>query len=629
LTILLSLLHASAVAHAVSVFPAGQDALLSRMLGEDLPRTCQWTGASVTAQAARATYLCGDGPPLVLELFNADAQVKAAASTERFLLRPGVGFPPPLLAAIAASVRRHEAQWPASGSRIGDSQGQFRVLAAVGALCCLAVALFLVGWRKRKIAMPPVAREPCKPVSPLAILAALGAVSFLVVAATHMHFQAEDYRFMLRAARDPWEADDSLGVLSTSTLYYVGAQLGHAKWFYATCNLAVLTAIGTAVALLLRRVGRSPSEAVLAAALAMVGPGAFELVTWAAGFQQLAVTAIVLAVLLGVDTAARTSTEAPAALRAARILLPLALTGIATLVKLAVCVVIPILSWVWCRLVVHRPTASLRWHAFHLAFFGVIIGAFYLGNLPTTGGDIGKAGVSNLALNVRSGASMIAPWLLLLGMGVVAAVAVGAAWRWARRRHADADASPSTVQAHHGRNAALVGSAAILSAVGLSPFLFMTKYAMPQYYLFLMYIPLAAIAAALMTRSCPRSRAGGWVAAVLVVPVILPWGELSRAIAPSQRSQSEARVEEIRTLLTAGPRPRSVVLEAACPTEKATEAARVSLTQVLLEMGQARGVQWATGWTDLEMSAMQTGKAAEVRLFYCHEIVPNFYRAMR
>lgn len=96
------------------IIPPGREERLADMLGRGvaLPGGCAWAGARVDHDHVTSRYKC-DGVPaeVSVDLVHPRAGAGAAAHTKQFALRPGPGFPPALLDALADRVREREATW--------------------------------------------------------------------------------------------------------------------------------------------------------------------------------------------------------------------------------------------------------------------------------------------------------------------------------------------------------------------------------------------------------------------------------------------------------------------------------------------------------------------------------------
>ncbi len=94
------------------VVPPGQEALVTRMLGEGRDIAgCRFDSAALERTHVRATYACADGATATVELHAPAAPVAATERTAQFAIVVGAGAPAELAAALAANVRAHEAGW--------------------------------------------------------------------------------------------------------------------------------------------------------------------------------------------------------------------------------------------------------------------------------------------------------------------------------------------------------------------------------------------------------------------------------------------------------------------------------------------------------------------------------------
>lgn len=115
-----ALLHATPAkdepaAAADFVIPAGQDALVARLLGEGkgLPGGCKLERGAIEQRMVVAQYRCDGERSLVLELRHRQAVLTAAMTTEQFAVTVRSGDAAALLEALAGLLRQEESafQW--------------------------------------------------------------------------------------------------------------------------------------------------------------------------------------------------------------------------------------------------------------------------------------------------------------------------------------------------------------------------------------------------------------------------------------------------------------------------------------------------------------------------------------
>jgi hypothetical protein len=89
------------------VVPAGQDELLSTMLGRgaQLPDGCKFAGGGADGPLIRSTYTCPSGE-VVYHIVHPDNATEAAIETERFAIMIDSGAPPTTLIETLASLMR-------------------------------------------------------------------------------------------------------------------------------------------------------------------------------------------------------------------------------------------------------------------------------------------------------------------------------------------------------------------------------------------------------------------------------------------------------------------------------------------------------------------------------------------
>lgn len=328
----------------------GQEQTFAAMLNPGAQSAdCQWVGGKIERKFVVSRYRCSDsGPEHALTLRHRSLSSGAAVTTEKFALIAPTGFPPALLGAVAAQVRVHEGRfyWQSPSSRErGAASTLERVLERVGfrfrggtqaavalvaSLNILALIGLLLARRHRPPADPSNAFVPSSPMAP-----AVAVVSAAVVAmmAARFRFQLDDYLYLERAHVCPECLDESLRVLSTDVLFSIGRLTGDSWSFFAACNVLILVSAAVLWAHLLRRLRSSADEAILAAALFTFAPGTYLLLRYGSGFQQLAANAVIFAVLLMVDGAARTGGREGAHWRRAQLAAAFALGMAGVLVK--------------------------------------------------------------------------------------------------------------------------------------------------------------------------------------------------------------------------------------------------------------------------------------------------------
>lgn len=626
---------------ADTIFPSGREAQLADMLGQDgdLPGGCVWLGGSVDPRVALSRYRCGSSSNLVLELHPPDGAVIPDARTEKFLIvRRSPETPAELFDAVKARIRAREAAWEwghVEGHAGNPQRELWRFYATTGAIVAflLVATTWLVVARARHGGVRRTDSAPdSQPIGPpLGRIALVGAVGLVLLMATRARFVWDDYRFLLRAVQSPWRPDESLAFFSTTLPYWVGTRLQLGVGFYAAINVVTW---GIAVALwgcLMRRAGFSQREAMLAAALYAVGPGAFDLVRWPAGFQQLAAFALIWGVLLVFDLGARTSGEHRRAERAAWLAMAVALTAIGTQIKFAVTALVPVTTWLWGRLVVPHPERPFdrRWP------YGLIAAGYVVpvvtARFGAERGDLSGAGFGEFTQNMLR----IGEHLWPSARGLLAAVLIGmtASYAFCSRQHQASEDMPrlgvriaAALRSRFGRSP-LVALVVVASALLALPYLLNEHYVMP-YYALLAYAPITAFGARLLTAtSSPGWR--GWLIGLVMLAVLVPYGAIRRNMEPNEWNQCQRLLEEAGALLATQARPAEVVLQARCSTPVETRRSDDSLRALFRAASNEVGFRWATGWDDLhvriEDSEHSSGaRAGTIQLSYCRDRSPAF-----
>ena len=604
----------------------GSEQLLSEILGAgvSLAGDCRFDGGGVERTSIVARYRCAGEAEHVLTLFHPATPGETSLLTERFRIVASPGFPPALLDAVAERVGARESEFSWDAPAQDPWWPAIFVVAAAWAVAL--VALFAARKRPTADATPRPRWHAIanRSRSPLSILAALVASALVVWIAARFRFNIDDYLYLEHAVTCPRCPDLDLRLISRNLLFSVGHEVFGGWWpFFAIVNVTALGIASTLWALLMRRLGSSLDEAVLAAALATLAPGMFVLLRYASGFQQLAANAVVFGVLLLIDAAARLRTDRDTARRRALIACAFALGMTGMLVKYPVVLVLPVATWIWARWLVPNAARSVRGPWLHGALGACLLIPLVVGlDLDRGGGELQKLGgaavVANLSYLLRE---LGLGWALGVAAALIVVALIGAAEsRLSRNAHpaertlrfegAEVSVAPSV------RVVALLA----LSIVWLSPFLLNAMY-VKTYYLVLMVAPLAAIASRPLQRAADAIRPI-WLGALIALPLLFPYREVAREVRWQPVDELHGFLDELRSMTSTRPAPSRLVMIAECEsqTETATSAAQLDAYYVASEGGAA--FRWATGWFATEIAVERApvrrdGPNDEVVARYC------------
>lgn len=599
----------------------GQEQSLAAMLNPGgLSTDCRWTGGDIDRRIVVGRYRCSDGSEHALTLRHRSARVSAAATTQKFALVAPPEFPRDLLAAVSAQIRAHEHgfQWQSpSGRDRGAASLLERLLEQLGVRFrggTAAAAALVISFNLFALAVLMLTRRrrpqerPMMPLSFNAAVAPALAVVALIVALTmaaRFRFQLDDYLYMEIAHVCPDCLDESLRVLSTDVLFRAGRLIGDWWLFFAACNLLMLALAAVLWTRLLRRLQFSTDEAVLAGALLTFAPGTYLLLRYASGFQQLAANAVVFAVLLMIDGAARANGDAAAPWRRAQIVSAFALGMLGVLVKYPVMAILPVSTWIWARWMVPESAQSLRRPWVHLGLGGALLIPLLVGHeTRERSGEIGKLGLAGIRSNATYlGDLLIGEWLMGIAAASLVLVIIGlicgvvVVRRGVEPTQETSPPSSSTWQS--------TLSMGVLACLWLSPFLLNAEYAKP-YYVTLMTAPLAAIAARLLCRAASAVRPM-WLSAVIAVPLLFPYQQVATEWEFMPEDELISRLEEVRRIAEGHSPPRRIGLTARCRTTADNAASAARLVEIHARSERGSAFRWATGWYQADVAILPRG----------------------
>jgi hypothetical protein len=624
----------------------GFESLFYEMFGshDTLPGDCHWDGAVIEQKIIVARYRCPDGVEPVLTLYHPSRKWIRSARTAQFALIASSQFPPPLLDAVVTRIRAGESafRWdlPRDNQDFGarsfvehglDRLGiEFRAglemaVAAVAVACIVALNALFAAWKMRPRVASRTASASALAPAPLAFAAAALALGLAVFMGTRFRFVLDDYTYLELAHGSPIILDHDLRIISVTALFRAGALLGGWLPLFAACNLVMLGSAASLWAYLLRRSGSPRDEALLAAALATFAPGAYTLLRYGSGFQQLSVNVVIFGVLALVDAAARVRDDAAAPWRRALLAAACALAMVGTLVKYPVLVILPVSTWVWVRCMVPDAARSLRRPWFHIGLGTCLAVPLLLGlNADLHSGELNKLGAAGLTFNVAYlGHELVHGWAKGIAAAALALLLVGTVLRLVRRvagaARADTPMSPG-VEAWLGRRARSLGLLA-LSALWTIPFISNATYVKP-YYLVLMVAPLAALAARPLLRAAAGVRPA-WLAAVIALPLLVPYDHIAIERDAGLWAELPTFLDAVKRVSTGRAAPQRIVLTSSCAADLNSTSPAAWLKELYGTCGDGAALRWVTGWHDAQVILRGPGYVAqeksgeEIVLRYC------------
>lgn len=281
----LSLLLAASPAAARWVIQPGQEALVGRMLGGDLPAGCRFLGADIEKTRIAARFACHAGDTH-LEIRHPDDAPSAASRSAQLalVLREGASPPPELLRALGARLAAHDAawRWTEEARSLGRSLEEAgldarprRLVAPAGAAAALGLAaLFAAALAMARRINGPVRPPPLGRRDALAlVLLGAAAFAFLALGFPPAPAHADTARDLLMAGEcltgRPCDhgPPTSLGVVVQGALWTrwlaacrgLGLRVGSVQG----CAFAMHALAAAALALVVR--GRSPLAHALSA----------------------------------------------------------------------------------------------------------------------------------------------------------------------------------------------------------------------------------------------------------------------------------------------------------------------------------------------------------------------------
>jgi hypothetical protein len=453
-------------------------------------------------------------------------------------------------------------------------------------------------------------------------LAALLLASVLIgLAVSRFRFVFDDYAFLLRATTEPWYRDESMRFLSTNVLFFIGTRFSAPEPFFASTTVALALATALIWARLLRRVGFCTGEALLAAALLLLGPGVFELVQRASGAEQLGALGAVLGVLHAFDRSLACG-EREGAQRRAWLAASLGLTVLAVFVKLAAALVIPIAVFVWGRLVRRDSSSSFLWHAVSIA-----IPAYLLYPMGTGLGDFGQVSALAVPSNLAAAFRLVGPYMGLAAVAWTAGAALGMVDHGPR--HMLAGAARSVFQ--RVGSASGLAWAVALGGAFLAPYLFHAG-SFPHYYALAAWAPIGALTARVL-HGAWRTSAQPLAAVPFMLLMLTPWQELSRLMQDDASHRLEGFLQQVGDAARGHTRPTRIVFHASCDTPAATADSAAELTELLAFAQGSKGIAWATGFRYFELTQSRSGEEnrmpGDLWFSYCSQRGVRLYELER
>jgi hypothetical protein len=496
--------------------------------------------------------------------------------------------------ADAGTPRARRASWYAEHSRALG----FHVSGIVGFLLLLGLAWFaalvLSLGRARIAPSDEPVRAPMLREIPAWSWVAVGvsAVPLVIILST-FHFIMDDFDFLRRFALAPWTPDAHLRWLSLSARFSALGAIGSPAWSFAALNL--LTLLGTCVAwgFLLRRAGCSRSVAFLSAVLASMGPGAYQMIRWASGFEHLSAELFCLLTVVLVDVGLRGSPSKR--WRVAALSLAAVVCALGMFTKAKVMIIAPPAAGLWAATCI----PSVRWWLGGTVFalLGAAVAApvyFLLERSVLLDDPYGADDIGGTLTGV--GAEF---WSAFAGplLALVALVVVGLVRKQSWRPIARAD-----------WRTLLVAGAAI--AIVAAPFVAQGEK-FPSYYAFAPAIPATALVAGATVRAARWSRLPTWAFAV----VLLAWAPASELTRNLRAPHATGRVDDgvwseygahdwlvsLRESVEGQREPTAIHVTASCDADSIADVGE--LERVVRDTG----IHWTTGWLHVPV-VFQTGE---------------------
>jgi hypothetical protein len=629
LTLAVLLLTAPALAQGEIIRP-GREAQVSELVaggGAPLPGGCSWIGAQIERARIVARYACPTSPePAILELLPPSSSMVSVGKTDKFVLATpdSARLPADLLAAVEAGIRAKESGWiwdsavdpvPAKSSppavvptvaeallaSIGLSfhAGLAAALLSVGA-ALVAGALLLARDRRAGagVRLAP-AEGPSIQSVPIAWITAASLTIISLWMAARFQFASDDSRQLMLAEDQPWQVDDSLRLLSCTLLFRAGTRAP----VYALANLAAFASALASLHLLARRAGAGRGEALLGAALAGYGPGFFLLLRFGVAFQTLVALALIHASILVFDRAL--SAERPLARWGAALLFA-GMVGAGVFVKYPMMSLVPPACWIWGALVT-RARLRERWVLFVVPLVAVAVPLVLAHPAGPRGGELSKAGLSQVVHNVGALAELLEKNVADLGSSLLLLYAVVQIVHLrAGRAEGERWSSWPRLLDLVGREWARLRRPILLftslSVAFVLPFLFNASYFAP-YYAAPMFAWLAVLAARTLAEPVSRLTGVARVASIVVGLAIVPVSTVRAQLADAdRRDRGRALMLAIRAATRGRPAPCGISLAARCDTRDATDDAGRRLDEMYFDNEGGAAVRWATGFHETRVS---------------------------
>lgn len=432
---------------------------------------------------------------------------------------------------------------------------------------------------------------------------AMGMMAFtlLLAGVTRFRFRMDDFHYLSRATRKPFNLDHVYRLLTTMAHFQIGIQLGHGHLWFATVNLLTLAAMCGTWGLLVHRAGLSRNASLIAASLMALAPGTLYLLKTGNGIEHLAATTCLFVVLLLVDLGSRGHSLA---WRQAMLILALCLATLGVLMKHQVMLVLAPSCWLWGRWFVPNPKRPFDRSSTYLAFLVAL--ALPLVTLPL---DPNPS---------RIGFSPWLPawfawwgWIERYGLVVLMLQSIAVARRivWTpveeRPKHGlmatereGLSAILRTLRAPVGR-VPLMAWGVILTALWCAPFQINAGWAGMDYYAMLMSAPAGAIAAALIDamESPPRHWIGRITVAAAVAAILFPVQSVRVELgARTADDRLDRWLGEVHELLRDQPAPRALVVELDCGFD-----GDLGTSGRIDDFFAEEGIRWATGWYEVPL----------------------------
>lgn len=590
---------ASPASAAAPVIPPGHEEAVQHML--EAPAGCALAGISIDRDRIEAVYDC-DGEQVSVSLYHPYPAPDGAARVGDFAVVAEGSWPRSARAELFERIatRAPRDLWvvpsqraPAGESRGGDSWPVGR------SLLVLALLLAAIGGALRRVRQPQLPADSVRGSWPIAAIAMIGATVGLAVAVTEFRFAYDDFTKLLLAEVAPFAPDAEIRLIGLRAPFALALELGGDPVVFAAINAGATVAWFFLMSALLRRAGLARWPAAAAAAIGACSSYQLGLVRWGVGIQHIVVWVFVLAAILAVDDASR---QRDPVRRTGALALSAAAALAAVLSKYPVAVVVPVLTYAWCRFVIDTPSPWLRKPWAHLGLAAIVGVPIAIARATLTSAEpaVAEMGLGAVPGNVVE----------LLGRGQAIGV-LALAWVAARAATGRLRSRPSPPAI------AMVA----MAVVALGPFMLNGAY-FADYYPAGAYAWLAAAAVVDLAPGIGAVRGAVGKAVVVACAVaVWPWHGVGAMYRESPDNRVEAFLQAAREeLAVIEQQPDVLVVSTVC------DGADRPLDELMMAAGGGDGLRWITGWRDAHVVREWDGEGDEQVVFlgWCPEYRPRF-----